>query len=64
VIAHRTSPTNFGLYLLSVTAAADFGWIGLIDATDRLEATLGSMDGSNASGDISTTGMTLSIFDR
>ena len=44
VIAHRTSPTNFGLYLLSVTAAADFGWIGLIDATDRLEATLGSME--------------------
>jgi cyclic beta-1,2-glucan synthetase len=44
VIAHRTSPTNFGLYLLSVIAAADFGWIGLIEATDRLEATLGSMN--------------------
>jgi cyclic beta-1,2-glucan synthetase len=43
VIAHRTSPTNFGLYLLSVIAAGDFGWIGVIQATDRLEATLGSM---------------------
>ncbi|MGZ5059948.1 MAG: GH36-type glycosyl hydrolase domain-containing protein, partial [Methylobacter sp.] len=40
VIAHRSSPTNFGLYLLSVVAARDFGWIGLIDAVDRLEATL------------------------
>ncbi|WP_333872951.1 GH36-type glycosyl hydrolase domain-containing protein [Methylobacter sp.] len=40
VIAHRSSPTNFGLYLLSVVAARDFGWIGLIDTVDRLEATL------------------------
>ncbi|MDD5274587.1 MAG: glucoamylase family protein [Methylovulum sp.] len=40
VIAHRSSPTNFGLYLLSVTAARDFGWIGLMDTVDRLEATL------------------------
>jgi len=43
VIAHRTSPTNMGLYLLSVVAAADFGWIGLQETVDRLEATLGSM---------------------
>jgi cyclic beta-1,2-glucan synthetase len=40
VIAHRSSPTNFGLYLLSVVAAKDFGWLGLIDTVDRLEATL------------------------
>ncbi|WP_139556744.1 GH36-type glycosyl hydrolase domain-containing protein [Methylotetracoccus oryzae] len=40
VIAHRSSPTNFGLYLLSVVAARDFGWLGLMDAVDRLEATL------------------------
>jgi cyclic beta-1,2-glucan synthetase len=40
VIAHRSSPTNFGIYLLSVVAARDFGWIGLTDAVDRLEATL------------------------
>ena len=28
VVAHRTSPTNIGLYLLSTLAARDFGWIG------------------------------------
>ena len=43
VVAHRTSPTNIGLYLLSVVAAADFGWIGLLETVERLEATLGSM---------------------
>jgi cyclic beta-1,2-glucan synthetase len=29
VVAHRSSPTNFGLYLLSIVAARDFGWLGL-----------------------------------
>ena len=43
VVAHRTSPTNIGLYLLSVAAARDFGWIGVRETADRLEATLGSM---------------------
>ena len=43
VIAHRSSPTNFGLYLLSVAAARDFGWIGLMDSVDRLEATLSTL---------------------
>jgi cyclic beta-1,2-glucan synthetase len=42
-IAHRTSPTNLGLYLLSVAAARDFGWIGMIETTERLDATLSSM---------------------
>ncbi len=40
VIAHRTSPTNFGLYLLSVVTARDFGWIGLNEMMRRLEATM------------------------
>jgi len=31
-LAHRTSPTNLGLYLLSVVSARDFGWIGAIQA--------------------------------
>ncbi len=44
VIAHRSSPTNFGLYLLSVLAAHDFGWLGLIDTVERLEATLNTMN--------------------
>ncbi len=30
VVAHRTSPTNMGLYLLSVASARDFGWIGAV----------------------------------
>ncbi len=43
VVAHRTSPTNIGLYLLSTVAAHDFGWCGLRDALDRIEATLGTI---------------------
>ena len=46
-VAHRTSPTNIGLYLLSVVCARDFGWIGATQAIERLEATLGD-DGSHA----------------
>ncbi len=45
VLAHRTSPTNLGLYLLSVVSARDFGWIGTIEAIERLEATLSTMAG-------------------
>ena len=43
VLAHRTSPTNLGLYLLSVVTARDFGWLGTIEAVERLEVTLSSM---------------------
>ncbi|MET0280591.1 MAG: glucoamylase family protein, partial [Steroidobacteraceae bacterium] len=43
VIAHRSSPTNMGLYLLSTVAARDFGWLGLHDMGARLEATLASL---------------------
>jgi cyclic beta-1,2-glucan synthetase len=44
VVAHRTSPTNVGLYLLSTIAAHDFGWIGTHETVDRLEATFETMD--------------------
>jgi cyclic beta-1,2-glucan synthetase len=44
VIAERTSPTNIGLYLLSVVSAHDFGWIGRSEALERLEATLATME--------------------
>ncbi|MBJ7221291.1 GH36-type glycosyl hydrolase domain-containing protein [Brenneria sp. L3_3C_1] len=44
VIAHRTSPTNIGLYLLSTVAARDFGWIGIAQAIERLEATFTTLD--------------------
>ena len=43
VIAHRTSPTNMGLYLLSAIAARDFGWAGTTETVERLEATFDSM---------------------
>ena len=42
-IAHRTSPTNIGLYLLTVISAHDFGWIGIGEVADRLSATVHSM---------------------
>ncbi|HLV84978.1 MAG TPA: glucoamylase family protein, partial [Devosia sp.] len=42
-LAHRTSPTNIGLYLLSTVAARDFGWAGTIETTERLEATFTSI---------------------
>jgi cyclic beta-1,2-glucan synthetase len=43
VLAHRTSPTNLGLYLLSAIAAHDFGWIGTHETVERLGATLDTM---------------------
>ncbi len=43
--AHRTSPTNLGLYLLAAVSARDFGWAGTHDTVDRLDATLATMSG-------------------
>lgn len=43
VLARRTSPTNIGLYLLCTANAHDFGWTGLADAVDRLEATMATL---------------------
>ncbi|HSG76023.1 MAG TPA: glucoamylase family protein [Burkholderiales bacterium] len=45
VVAHRTSPTNLGVYLLSAVSARDFGWAGAAETVERLEATLGTMRG-------------------
>jgi cyclic beta-1,2-glucan synthetase len=42
-LAHRTSPTNIGLYLLSTACARTFGWIGTMDMLERLEATLATL---------------------
>ena len=44
-VAHRTSPTNIGLYILSVACARQFGWIGTNDLLNRLEATLKTLLG-------------------
>jgi cyclic beta-1,2-glucan synthetase len=43
VVAHRTSPTNVGMYLLSTVAARDFGWLSTSEALERIEATLATM---------------------
>ena len=43
-LAHRTSPTNIGLYLLAVTCARQFGWISTQEVVHRLQATLGTME--------------------
>jgi cyclic beta-1,2-glucan synthetase len=44
VIAHRTSPTNIGLYLLSAVAARDLGYVTLGALAKRLEDTLTTID--------------------
>jgi hypothetical protein len=44
-VATRTSPTNMGMGITSNLAAYDLGYIGVIEAVDRLEKILTSMDG-------------------
>jgi len=42
--AHRTSPTNIGLLLTSTLSAYDLGYIGLLELSTRLQATLDTLD--------------------
>lgn len=44
-VAHRTSPTNIGLLLVSILAAYDLGYVGLRDLVPRLRATFDGMAG-------------------
>lgn len=44
VVAHRTSPTNIGLYLLSTACARQFGWIGTEELLSRIEGTLHTLE--------------------
>ncbi|HSL42234.1 MAG TPA: glucoamylase family protein [Anaerolineales bacterium] len=44
-VAHRTSPTNIGLMLLSTLSAHDMGYIGPLELSLRLRDSLDSMDG-------------------
>ncbi len=44
VIAHRTSPTNIGLLLLSTLAARDFGYTGSLETIERIELTCGTLE--------------------
>src|SRR5262249_46984251 len=43
-IAHRTSPTNIGLWLNSALAAADFGYLTLDDFLNRCTQTVATLD--------------------
>jgi cyclic beta-1,2-glucan synthetase len=43
-IAHRTSPTNVGLCLVSTLSAHDFGYLSLSALLDRLEKTFDTLD--------------------
>ncbi|MDT8992608.1 glucoamylase family protein [Curvibacter sp. APW13] len=43
LVAHRTSPTNIGLYLLSTACAREFGWISTQELIIRLQATLATL---------------------
>ncbi|MBC7933664.1 MAG: hypothetical protein H7Z38_24145, partial [Rubrivivax sp.] len=44
VIAHRTSPTNIGLLLLSKVAAQDFGYLGSLEFIERLDLTFATLE--------------------
>ncbi|MEJ7616444.1 MAG: hypothetical protein WKF30_05615 [Pyrinomonadaceae bacterium] len=43
IIAHRTSPTNIGLLLLSTVAARDFGYTGTLETVERTELTFAAL---------------------
>ncbi|MBP9665338.1 MAG: hypothetical protein KBD94_12015, partial [Pyrinomonadaceae bacterium] len=43
-LAHRTSPTNIGLLLLSTISAHDLGYVGTLELTERLGFTFATLD--------------------
>jgi cyclic beta-1,2-glucan synthetase len=43
-VAHRTSPTNIGMGLLSILAAHDLGFIGIESMVERLDHTLSTVE--------------------
>ncbi len=43
-IAHRTSPTNIGLMIVSVLTACDMGYIGMSEMGDRFDKILTTME--------------------
>ena len=43
VIAHRTSPTNIGLLMISTVAAHDLGYVGSLELTEREELTFAAL---------------------
>jgi len=45
VVAHRTSPTNIGMYLLATLSAHDLGLIDAPETLDRIDRTLTTLEG-------------------
>ena len=43
-IAHYTTPTNIGLFLLSILSAYDLGYMGLLELAVRLRSTFENID--------------------
>jgi cyclic beta-1,2-glucan synthetase len=43
-VAHYTTPTNIGLFLVSTLSAYDLGYIGLLELAVRLRSTFESID--------------------
>ncbi len=43
-VAHYTTPTNIGLFLLSILSAYDLGYFGLLELAVRLRTTFENMD--------------------
>jgi cyclic beta-1,2-glucan synthetase len=44
IIAARTSPTNIGVYLLSVVSGRHFGWFSFEETIERLEQTIATLE--------------------
>ena len=44
IVAHRTSPTNIGMYLLAAASAHALGFIGTVELARRLQATLSTLE--------------------
>ena len=44
IVATRTSPTNIGVYLLSVISGRHFGWFSFQETIERLEQTISTVD--------------------
>lgn len=45
IAADKTSPTNIGMYLMSLTAAKDLGLVSSVDATKRLNGLIQTLNG-------------------
>lgn len=43
-VAHRTSPTNIGLMLISILSACDMGYIGVVDMSSRFDKILTTLE--------------------